>query len=403
MNLAAIRRRTAAHSAVAILFLCGCGNGIISRSSPSPGPVYNFGDSITAGCYAQGNCPSSAGFAYLLCAHQGWTCRNDGVSRTQLMDAAINDTVLNANISQNTISTFLVGANDMRSSYCTGCTGGMSTVAAQQQFYGQLESSVTWAALPAAAKTTAQTCYFTPNSPTCSFTENWVAAGADGTMLTTQAGASVTVHLAGTAIYFASIEQFDNDSTYTLTIDGAPFPGRQSTLTTAGVIARTINDPSRNYSQYLYRAGGLDENQHTIVFTCVSVDYQDPCYFAWAGSNSTSPFTNEGPSLQRPWVLLGNTLRATPAGYATFGGSDTIVAQFDAMARQAAQELQSDRLNVQLVDTSAAMNPDDSSLYYADGFHPGTTGHQVLAGVYESAIDARSFPSIQADLRLLVR
>lgn len=367
-------------------------------------PCLHFGDSITAGYYAQpadgtGNVYSTHGYSNVLDAAVGWTCTNNGVSGSQLQDAAQIDTILGTTIAPNTISTILPGANDMRSAYCTGCSGGMNTTTAQLQFLSELEWAAIWMATPAANHALGTNCPAQPANPSCTFSSGWSASPAFGTQQTVTPGSSVTTYLVGSAIYISSLQQTSNSSTYSVTVDGSPVVG--SPFNTLGYIPRTGNDTGRNYSHNVIRVGGLPETQHTVVLTCLTASTGNPCYFAGVASNGANSAGLQSVQTSGPNAYIGTTLRAQGGGYAAFGGSDTIVSQFNALEAEVVTELASDKLHVQLVDTSGVMNPNNSGLYWTDGFHPSTAGHAMIGQAFVSAITAAALPNDRGSAQIL--
>lgn len=354
----------------------------------------NWGDSFTAGYYSTpvdgtGNVYSTFGYAGLIDRYMGWTCVNDGASGSQAMDATQNDAIISTTVTQGSISTMMPGTNDFHSTFCAGCTPGMSTPLAQDQYFKQALSNAAWMAIPSTAqKATAQNCP-TSGPLNCTFAGDWTNIAATGARGTPTNGDTVTVHFSGTSLYISSIEQFGNGSTYGITVDGvAVARNGTTTLATGGQITRTFNDPARGYSTYLIRVANLNSGPHTAIFTCINANTNNPCDVVWFGSNENAA--------QRigPYVFIGTTPRAQAAGYAAFGGSDAIVTQFVAMDKEIAAELASDGLNVQSVDTTSALNPlSIPNPYYTDGFHPALLGHQQLAQAFEDGITGALLPN----------
>ena len=361
-------------------------------------PCINYGDSITAGSYASpnngsGNVYSTNGYAGLWALHKGWTCTNTGVDGAQMMDANMAQAIFTTSVPQNALTTLMIGSNDMRSTYCTSCSGGMSDPAAQGEFESGFAAEIAWKSIPDGPnKVTAQSCPSSSSSQVyCTYSgAGWVNSPAWGGGVAKQDSTptdTVTINFSGRTFYFFTINQFGNTSTYTLTIDGVAVPASSSSFSTQGTISRTFNDATINYAPGLVRLSGLSNTAHTVVFTTATVGGLGVTYFAG--------FAVPDGTIQRagPYVWVNNTPRAQSAGYGSFGGSDAIVKIFDQMENDVVNQLASDGLNVQLVDVASVMNPQNSSLWYIDGFHPNSQGHIAIDQADEDASTAVVLPS----------
>jgi lysophospholipase L1-like esterase len=83
----------------------------------------------------------------------------------------------------------------------------------------------------------------------------------------------------------------------------------------------------------------------------------------------------------KPHVFVGTVPRYTSAGYTAIGGSDAIVAQYNAILASIVSDLTADGLNVHLVDTN--LNP--ATDLYTDGYHPNDAGHLKMKDAYAVA------------------
>lgn len=355
----------------------------------------NYGDSISAGFYALPNngvgaIYSTNGFAGLLAVAKGWNCNNQAVGGSQLMDPNITQAILTSTVLQNSLSTLVIGTNDMRTTYCAGCSGGMSTVTAQTQWEQGFMANLAWLAIPAGNnKVTGQGCPST-GVINCTFTgSGWGIPPSSWPSLVGKSnitpGDTLTINFSGTTAYYFYQEQLNNGATFSITIDGLS----QGVFSSTGYMTQTLNTPSISWTPSILRFAGLNPGPHTLVFTSVTVPSPGV-----TGANYFIGFAVPT-GIQRigPYVFTANTFRAQSAGYASFGGSDALVTQFDLMEEDAVNQLASDGLHIQMVDDASVMSPQLNSLWYTDGFHPNTAGHAALAQAWEDAVTSILLPS----------
>ena len=212
-------------------------------------PCQHLGDSISADYYAT---PNTNGWTWLLDAAKGWTCSHLAVAGAEMMDTNMAQQILTTSVPQNQISTYMIGTNDMRSSNCTGCSGGMNSAAAQAQWQSGFMAELAWLAIPDGNnKVTGQNCP-TTGTISCTFSGTWTNGGGWGGAIAKQSstiGNTVTIHFSGTAFYFFGIQQYGNTGSYTLTLDGANLPNSPSTFSDTGYITQTFNGGTgMNYS-----------------------------------------------------------------------------------------------------------------------------------------------------------
>jgi hypothetical protein len=79
---------------------------------------------------------------------EGWTCTNNGVSGTGMMDTNMAQSIFSTPVVQGQRDFINIGTNDFRSTYCFGCSVGMSTAAAQAQWGAGYAAELAWAAIP---------------------------------------------------------------------------------------------------------------------------------------------------------------------------------------------------------------------------------------------------------------
>jgi hypothetical protein len=184
---------------------------------------------------------------------------------------------------------------------------------------------------------------------------------------TLQNGATATVHLTGTAIYIGYTNRagLGDGGTLTVNVDGTDMATiDESTGSTGGVFT---------YWPEVLRLSGLSSGSHTVIITA-NVTTGKKCNIDWFADNSHAETTGS------PRIYLGNTIKATAAGYAAVGGSDEAVAAWNFVNAAVVAGLVADGLRVVYVDACSTYDPNTMS--QADGVHPNDTGQVTIANAF---------------------
>lgn len=341
------------------------------------GTAYSsYGDSITAcfGVIITSNC-----YINQIATTKKWANTNFGISGTGITDAGQADSIFATTIAPSSISTELCCVNDMRNNAGAGILG----TAQQVDWQSSLEAALLWLAVPDTSKIKASGAGIT-------YAGTWGATGPYAAQLygATTNGATATFSVYGTSVYVVSLWQTSNTSTYSVTVDGTTYP---TISTSTGAYTTALG---RTYGPLVSRFSGLTERAHTVVVTCVSCNGSNPAYFFFAASGTGAP-TKYG-----PYVFIGNTLRFTSAGYASFGGSDAIVAQFNQRIKQIQDDLASDGMHVVMVDASGYYTPGGANTQ-ADGVHPTDAGHLIIGAAFLNELTSFLEPKDRAALQVL--
>lgn len=185
-------------------------------------------------------------------------------------------------------------------------------------------------------------------------------------------GAKQTVSRSGTDLFVTMIvgEPAGSFATYSIKIDGgAPqhFSGNVSGITSYNGYA---------YGNRCHHFSGLADTAHTIEVEQTGAGYMYPQWYA--GNDQSAA----------PLVVVADCLNASSApglGYAAWGGSPSAVAGMCTVASDLVAELAAAGGNVRLAGINAAVN-DTTDLHPADGLHPGDSGHDKEAVVFETVI-----------------
>lgn len=336
----------------------------------------SFGDSITNchGIITPSNC-----YVNQIATGKGWTNTNRGQDSTGIVDAGQMDLIVATAINTSSISTELCCVNDMRNNAGSGILG-----AAQQiDWQSSLEAALLWLAVPDANKIKASGAGVT-------YAGSWGATGPYANQLygATTNGATASFSVYGTSVYVVSLWQVSNTSTYSVTVDGTTYP----TITTStGSYTTALG---RTYGPLVSRFSGLAEKSHTVVVTCVSCSGGNPAYFFFAASGTGSA------AKYGPYVFVGNTLRFTSTGYSSFGGSDTIVAQFNQRIKQVQDDLATDGMHVVMVDASGYYTPNGTNTQ-SDGVHPTDAGDIIIGAAFLNELTSFLEPKDRAALQVL--
>ena len=328
--------------------------------NPSSPSQQLFGDSIT---YGVGASAPANDYAQLLAAAKSWTnVTNSAVDGDQAWDQATH--VIPKVVAQGDVSTLLIGTNDFRTY--------QSDASKRHEWQWAHQALAAWLAIPDADKVK-------PAGMTL-FGATWDTGGAyigSARSYAAAETAAATVH--GRTAYLWTIAQGGNTSTYKVTVDGRAY-GTFSTAPAASMT--TINGIA--YGSRLHRFSGLGDGPHTIVVTTVSADGSNPVYVT-AAAGSSGIHATSGPT-----VVVGTIYRFTSAGYGTYGGSDAINRQYNAVVVSNVRQLQEDGLNVALADVEGVIDP--STDLASDGVHPNDNGHRKVADAFVEALAVYPYP-----------
>jgi lysophospholipase L1-like esterase len=324
------------------------GGGLDAYNNATAFTVY--GDSFTVGVGAS---VTANRFTDLIATARGWTQNNLGTSGDMVADKA--DEVLTSNIGDGAQSLLMLGTNDQRT-YTTD-------VNKQAAFKAGHAALIAWLSIPNARKQRGQA----RDSVTGTWTNNAEYGGALGIQSIVPAS-SATFTAYGSVVYVCTILQNSIAATFSVAVDGVTV-GTFSC--SPGATITSVN--GRTFMPALIRIPGLSEGPHSVVVTVVTASSGNPVYVLWVAGNGGHR-SKSGPNL---WV--GNVPRFTPAGYAASGGSDAVVAKFNAMIRAA------DGLNIALVDCASRLVP--ATDLDTDGVHPDDSGHAAIAEAFLEGIN----------------
>lgn len=326
-----------------------------ARTAPTTGVVLKaFGDSITANVGA-----SDAAHAYvgLIGAAQGSTIVDAGISGSQITTQI--DSMYATTVAQGQQFSILTGYNDMRN-YGTNAAG-------QLTYQDTLRTGLAFMAIPETAKVRG-------SSATCTYTGTWTTTAVYGGIgkNSTTSGATAQCPFTGSTLILGYIKLAGTAGTFSVAVDGV-------TIGTVNANAGVTDGNNRAWSAGEYRVGNLTNAAHTVTLTQLS----GTVYLDWLAG---LPLTSRAPT-----VYVGNTLKMDATGYTLGGasyahGSDTAVAQFNAIIASTVATLAADGLNVKLVDVSSTYNPLTAGT--ADDIHPGDVGHAVIANAFLGVINA---------------
>ena len=310
-----------------------------------------FGDSITAGIGATS--ASTTAYIPLLSGLAGWTVTNAAVSTSMILDQLTP--ILATTTAVGDAYTLQIGTNDQRT-YQTDAT--KRTV-----FERAHQAAIAWLGIPSTRKTLG-----TSANVTGSWSTSSEYSGIGRT--TSSSGATMTATVYGGTIYVAYIVANSTTGTFTVSVDGVS----QGTLSTdpGATITSAL---SRTYTEQLARFTGFSEGAHTVLITQTS------------GTVKIDWIAGVVSSQQDLWpvVVVGNVPKMTSAAYASFGGSDTTVGDYNTVISSNISTLAGDGLNVKSVDVWSVIDPNTD---LNDGIHPNDTGHRDIANAYYSAVKA---------------
>lgn len=198
---------------------------------------------------------------------------------------------------------------------------------------------------------------------------NTTAPGNAIGVVSSQAGATATAAVTGTAVYVQTIIQNPGSPSANVVIDGVVagaigFNG--------AAIGNTQNGAA--YAPAMVRFGGLSSGPHMVQIVITSTNGHNFYVDAIIGSDQ----------LTKPKVCVSNI----PREGASFG-TDANVAAYNAAIAAMVSQLSGDGLAVFLVDSCAAIDPAADLL---DGIHPNAGGHAKIAAAFLSVIDGGAQP-----------
>lgn len=323
---------------------------IIPHSVQASGETYTtFGDSITSGGSAS---DEAHRYVNIIAGNQDWILNNKAVGGTQLGDMGWQIYPYDAYI-----SSALVGYNDMRH--------GGSNSALRNDFKGALYALATWCSL---------TDRKTGKDASITYSGSWTNSGAwQIGKYSTTSGSTATFTAQGTVIYIGSINLLNGYGQFkveTRDISGNGDWINKGTYNCYGMSAPLASTVT--FTPMLIRLTGYTSGKtHDVRVTTLNSGI---VYFDWVGSNSgTKDF------------YLGDCLPMNSAGYAyggtTWGnGSDTAVNEYNADIASVVSALQSDGLNIHLVDASKYYNINTD--VWTDNIHPNDSGYAHIAQAF---------------------
>jgi hypothetical protein len=324
------------------------------------GTAVVYGDSVGTG---NGASSPQRSFGYLISNTMLWSLTNSATSGTQLQDSGQANSMLAATVSASTINFFMTGYNDMRA-YGNGA--GMTT------YLHTLNNLMVWLSLPSASKVLATNAAVTKTGTWASTGPNF---GRNQEFSATNGDTATWTSPNATAIYIGAVSNATTNCNYSVSVDGVT---QISNVVEPTAIATVLG---QTLGLYLIRVGGLASTTHTVVYTVGNSTKN--CFLDYFASNA-------GVTSSGPYLFLGKTIRMNATGYAIGGGygngSDAIVAQYGVAQVAAAAPLQTDGLNITVVDDSTPYNP--ATMAISDNIHPNDTGHLMMANAFLGAATA---------------
>lgn len=321
--------------------------------------IHAYGDSITTGV----NATSGNGYVALLSTALAASITNHAVSGHQAADQSF--TAHNAALGASDKATVMIGTNDQ--------FRYLGNAIKQGYFKGFLANIVTQLAAPFRVRARdagmALTGTWSNNQPSWSVGK-WTFTPGD----------TATATVSGTAVYISVIKQDDYmgtpvNGTADVYIDNMTTP-----VGSVGAIGSGMTTQSGGFcAPAVFRFGGLSAGSHTVKLVCTST-----------GTGAAAVFYLESitgsDQAVKPAVFLSTILRYSAAGYAAVGGSDTIMAQFNAIVTQMVTDLAGDGLAVSLVDSSAVVNQATDIETVSPFVHPVNSGHLKIEQDFYAAM-----------------
>ncbi len=307
--------------------------------------VHAFGDSVTQYIAAS---DAAHGFVALLATALGVAITNHGTSGDMVADGSAK--VYGVTPGSGDKFTIMFGINDER----------IYGVDATKQSYYRRGLQCLIAYLATGTKQLAVS--------NGSYTGSWSATGVFGLGKSSNTnGSTAQFTVSGSTVYVGMIQQDSAPGTYDIQIDGSTI-GSFTTQTTG---LATVNGVT--YGARLHRFSGLSSGSHTVkIIVTSTTGGGNQVYVDWvAGSSQTI----------KPNVYVGNVIKAQ--AYSS-GGSDANVASYNVDVAALVSELQSDGLNVRMVDVLSVLN---YSVDMDGAYHPVNSGHAKLEVAFFAAFN----------------
>jgi lysophospholipase L1-like esterase len=331
-----------------------------------------YGDSITAGYLL--NSPTNR-FSSLLSAQYFLVESNYGVGGSQIIDVGESDNITaNNSISNNTVSVWFAGYNDMR-------YYGTDSAALTDNF-AALESLAAWLAIPTALRVpynaTANfpqpnNIYYSPNQWT--FVNNNTLGGL---AISTQAGAYAGFKFSGNTLLIGT-GRGGGAGTGNVVVGDYINSVFTPVLTNNFSCLRTAANTAANrgYSAALIIITNLSStNSHGAIFTANS---SANTYLCWFASYSTNLL---------PKVVLSGTLKMpafeyqNPSLAPNINGSDLAADLYSGIISNTAAALAAAGLNVKWVPAPVLNTNTD---FESDFVHPNESGHLKIKNAIQTA------------------
>ena len=332
-------------------------------------PANFYGDSITAG-YLLNSLTNR--YSSLLSAQYYLVESNYGVGGSQIIDPGESDNITaNNSISNNTVSVWFAGYNDMR-------YYGSDSAALTDNF-AALESLAAWLAVPTAMRVPWNSTNNFPAPGNIYYSPGWIflPSALGGLAASTQPGAIAGFYFSGSTLLIGTargggagsgtlvVGDYVNN-TFTPT-----YTNNISCLRTAAATAA-----GRSYSAALIIVTNLSSNtNHGAIFTAQSAANT---YLCWYASYSTNLL---------PKVVLSGTLQMAPEG-AGLGAPDNnatpaAAALYSGIISNAAAALAAAQLNVKYAAPPLLNTNTDWEI--PDWIHPNESGHLKIKTAIQTA------------------
>lgn len=188
-------------------------------------------------------------------------------------------------------------------------------------------------------------------------------------------GDRLSFDLCGDVAYLAFIRQDVAQGSFSVTIDNVPKGVYSTSAMGLATYLRGVNGPSYwqgTLGPFCLRFAGLGDGAHHVVVEVLSPSaYYNKVYFDWAA----------GSEQMSPRVVLANTPRMHPEGYAAHGGSESNVFAYSNITATIARLLKRDGLNVELADWRGAV-----SSWQPDNLHPDQDAQTAMLERCECAL-----------------
>lgn len=332
-------------------------------------PANFYGDSITAGYLL--NSPTNR-FSSLLSAQYYLVETNYGVGGSQIIDSGESDLITaNNSISNNTVSVWFAGYNDMR---YYGTDG-----AALTDNFAAVESLAAWLAVPTALHVPWNSTNNFPAPGSIYYSPGWIflPSALGGLAASTQPGALAGFYFSGSTLLLGT-GRGGGAGTGTLVVGDYVNNIFTPTYTNNFSCLRTAADTSagRGYSAALIMVTNLSSTtNHGAIFTANSAAN---IYLCWYASYSTNLL---------PKVVLSGTLKMAPQGSGLGApnnhATDAAANLYSGIISNAATALANAKLNVQYAAPPVLDTNTDWEI--PDWIHPNESGHLKIKNAIQTA------------------